>query len=45
MARGLKDCAALEHVIVETVVDGRFDKAEITPTMQLIEWRSGRKKR
>lgn len=43
MARGLKDCAALGHVTVETVVGGRFHKAEITPTMQLIEWRSGRK--
>lgn len=43
MARGLKDCAALGHVTVETIVDGRFDKAEITPAMQLIEWKSGRK--
>lgn len=39
MARGLKDCAALGHVTVETVVDGRFDKAEITPSMQLIDGR------
>jgi hypothetical protein len=38
MARGLKDCAAIGHVTVETIVDGRYDKAEITPTMQLIEW-------
>lgn len=43
MARGLKDCAALGHVTVETIVDGRLDKAEITPSMQLIEWKSGRK--
>lgn len=43
MARGLKDCAALGHVTVETVVDGRFDKAEITPSMQLIEWKAGRR--
>ncbi len=43
MARGLKDCAALGHVTVETIIDGRFDKAEITPAMQLIEWKSGRK--
>jgi hypothetical protein len=43
MARGLKDCAALGHVTVETIVDGRFDKAEITPAMQLIEWNAGRR--
>lgn len=43
MARGLKDGAALGHITVETVVDGHFHKAEITPTMQLIEWKSGRK--
>ena len=43
MARGLKDCAALGHVTVETIVDGRLDKAEITPAMQLIPWKSGRK--
>lgn len=43
MARGLKDCAALGHVTVETIVDGRLDKAEITRAMQLIEWKSGRK--
>ena len=45
MARGLKDCAAFGHVTVETIVDGRFDKAEITPAMQLIEWKAGRKTR
>ncbi len=36
MARGLKDCAALGKVIVETIVDGRYDKAEITPQFQMI---------
>ncbi|MGQ0431311.1 MAG: hypothetical protein ACT452_02755 [Microthrixaceae bacterium] len=43
MARGLKDCAAIGHVTVETIVDGRHHKAEITPAMQLIEWGGGRK--
>lgn len=43
MARGLKDCAAIGHVTVETIVDGRNHKAEITPAMQLIEWGGGRK--
>lgn len=43
MARGLKDCAAIGHVTVETIVDGRYHKAEITPAMKLIEWGGGRK--
>lgn len=44
MARGLKDCAALGHVTVETIVDGRYDKAEITTGFQLIEYiSSGRR--
>ncbi len=43
MARGLKDCAAIGHVTVETIVDGRYHKAEITPAMELIEWGGGRK--
>ena len=46
MARGLKDCAALGHVTVETIVDGFISKAEITPQFKLIPWipsRSGDK--
>lgn len=43
MARGLKDCAVLGAVTVETIIDGRFDKAQITPAMQLIEWKSNRR--
>ena len=38
MARGLKDCAALGHVTVETIVDGLISKAEITPQFKLIPW-------
>lgn len=41
MARGLKDCAALGHVMVETIVDGRYDKAEVTTGFQLISYTSG----
>jgi hypothetical protein len=44
MARGLKDCAALGHVTVETIVDGRYHKAEITTGFQLIEYISGGKR-
>lgn len=43
MGRGLKDCAALGHVVVETIVDGRLDKAEITTSFDLIPYESGRK--
>src|SRR5215207_10608592 len=38
MGRGLKDCAALGHITVETIVDGMFDKAEITPSFDLIPY-------
>ncbi|SVC08373.1 uncharacterized protein METZ01_LOCUS261227, partial [marine metagenome] len=41
MARGLKDCAALGKVTVETIVDGRDDKAEITPQFTLIPYFPG----
>lgn len=43
MARGLKDCAALGHITVETIIDGRIDKAEITPAFQVIPYLSTRK--
>ena len=43
MARGLKDCAAIGHVTVETIVDGRYFKAEITQAMKLISWTAGKK--
>lgn len=43
MARGLKDCAALGHITVDTIVDGRIDKAEITPSFQVIPYEPGRK--
>jgi hypothetical protein len=43
MARGLKDCAALGHITIETIVNGRLDKAEITPSFQVIPYESGRK--
>ena len=38
MARGLKDCAALGHVSVETIVDGVISKAEITSNFEYIPW-------
>ncbi|MXW07742.1 MAG: hypothetical protein F4X56_01145 [Gammaproteobacteria bacterium] len=38
MARGLKDCAALGHVTVETIVDGIISKAEITSNFEYIPW-------
>ena len=43
MARGLKDCAALGHVTVETIVDGFISKAEITPQFKLIPWHPSRR--
>jgi hypothetical protein len=43
MARGLKDCAALGHILVETIVDGHLDKAEITPSFDLIPYAPSRK--
>lgn len=43
MARGLKDCASLGRITVETIVEGRYQKAEITPAMRLIKWQQGRK--
>ncbi len=43
MGRGLKDCAALGHITIETIIDGRLDKAEITPTFDLIAYDGGRK--
>lgn len=43
MARGLKDCANLGHITIETIVDGRIDKAEITPSFQVIPYLPSRK--
>lgn len=43
MARGLKDCAALGHVTVETIVDGLISKAEITPQFKLVPWHPTRR--
>ena len=43
MARGLKDCAAVGHVKVETIVDGRISKAEITPGFQVIPYEPSRR--
>lgn len=43
MARGLKDCAALGHITIETIVNERIDKAEITPSFQFIPYEPGRK--
>ena len=43
MARGLKDCAALGHVTVETIVDGLISKAEITPQFKLVPWHPSRR--
>ncbi len=43
MARGLKDCAALGHVTVETIVDGVISKAEITKSFKLIPYKASRK--
>lgn len=41
MARGLKDCAALGTVIVETIVDDRVEKAEIIQGPKLVPWSAG----
>jgi hypothetical protein len=43
MARGLKDCAALGHITIETIVDERIHKAEITPAFKVIPYVPGRK--
>lgn len=40
MARGLKDCAALGHVTVETIRDGYFKKCEITHGFKFIPYES-----
>ena len=42
MARGLKDCASLGHVTVETIVDGKLAKAEIDTSFKLIRYISER---
>jgi len=44
MARGIKDCAALGHITIETIVDGRYNKAEISTSFQLIPYISGGKR-
>lgn len=44
MGRGLKDCAALGHVTVETIVDGFMEKAEIDPTFKLIPYQPSHRK-
>ena len=38
MARGLKDCAALGHVTVESIRDGFIQKAEITSAFKFIPY-------
>jgi len=43
MARGLKDCAALGHITIETIVDGHLDKAEITAGFELVPYESNRR--
>lgn len=43
MARGLKDCAALGHLTIETIVDDQIDKAEVTPAFQVVPYEPGRK--
>lgn len=42
MARGLKDCAALGHVTVESIHNGVVRKAEITTDFKYIPWGEGR---
>ncbi|MEA2396099.1 MAG: hypothetical protein QOJ82_3990 [Solirubrobacteraceae bacterium] len=43
MARGLKDCAALGHITIETIVDDRLNKAEITPAFEVVPYLPERK--
>jgi len=43
MARGLKDCAALGSVLIETIVDGRIHRAELTSNFELIPWEPSRR--
>ena len=43
MGRGLKDCAALGHITVETIVDGFLDKAEITPSFDFVPYEPSRR--
>lgn len=38
MGRGLKDCAALGRVVVESIRDNRLRKAEITPEFRFIPY-------
>jgi len=43
MGRGLKDCAALGHITVETIVDGYLDRAEITPAFDFVPYEPSRR--
>ncbi len=42
MARGLKDCAALGHITIETIRDEEIKKAEITRDFKYIPYTAGR---
>ena len=44
MGRGLKDCAALGSITVETIVDGYLDKVEITPAFEVVPYEPSRRK-
>jgi hypothetical protein len=44
MARGLKDCAALGLVTVESIHDEFFRKAEITPSFRFVPYEPGSRK-
>ena len=43
MGRGLKDCAALGHIAVETIVDGFLDKGEITTSFDFVPYEPSRR--
>ena len=42
MGRGLKDCASVGRVVVESIRDGRLHKADITETFKYIPYRPRR---
>lgn len=43
MGRGLKDCAALGSITVETIVDGYLDKIEITSAFEVVPYEPKRR--
>src|SRR6266508_270373 len=43
MGRGLKDCAALGGITIESICDNRFEKAEITSSFKFIAYKHGGK--